>query len=74
MKRVTALTLIFCLALAGCKGNTDSSGGAVADQKNGTVYYLNFKPEVAEVYQEIAAAYQRNRRPAAGGHSGLWNL
>ena len=61
MKRFTALTLIFCLALAlaGCKGNTDSSGGAVADQKNGTVYYLNFKPEVAEVYQEIAVAYQK---------------
>lgn len=61
MKRFTALTLIFCLALAlaGCKGNTDSSGGAVADQKNGTVYYLNFKPEVAEVYQEIAEAYQK---------------
>ena len=31
----------------------------MADQKNGTVYYLNFKPEVAEVYQEIAEAYQK---------------
>ena len=36
MKKLTALTLTFCLllALTGCQKNTDSSGsGAVADQK-----------------------------------------
>ena len=62
MKKLTALTLTFCLllALTGCQKNTDSSGsGAVADQKGGSVYYLNFKPEVADVYQKIAKAYQK---------------
>lgn len=62
MKKLTALTLTFCLllALTGCQKNTDSSGsGAVADQKGGSVYYLNFKPEVADVYQKIAEAYQK---------------
>ena len=40
MKKLTALTLTFCLllALTGCQKNTDSSGsGAVADQKGGSV-------------------------------------
>ena len=62
MKKLTPLTLTFCLllALTGCQKNTDSSGsGAVADQKGGSVYYLNFKPEVADVYQKIAEAYQK---------------
>ena len=30
-----------------------------AAPKKGTVRYLNFKPEVASVYEELAAAYER---------------
>ena len=66
MKKLTALTLTFCLllALTGCQKNTDSSGsGAVADQKGGSVYYLNFKPEVADVYQKMPRLTKR--KPAS---------
>lgn len=62
MKKLAALTLAFCLVLAlgGCRGNTGSSGSSTAAvQKNGAIYYLNFKPEVAEVYQKIAETYQK---------------
>ena len=30
-----------------------------AAKKNGTVRYLNFKPEVASIYQELAEAYEK---------------
>ena len=30
-----------------------------AAAKKGTVRYLNFKPEVAAVYEELAAAYEK---------------
>ncbi|MDD3193731.1 MAG: ABC transporter substrate-binding protein [Oscillospiraceae bacterium] len=61
-KRIVPL-LAFCLALtlAGCGGSGGSSGAsagsAVAGKKEGSIYYLNFKPEVADVYQKVAAAY-----------------
>ena len=53
MKKMIALTLLLCLLcpalLAGCNcGRGDEN----------TVYYLNFKPEVASVYDRIASAYQ----------------
>ncbi len=42
------LMLLSCLfLLTGCKGDKDG------------VYYLNFKPEVASVFEEIASAYQK---------------
>ncbi len=37
--------------LASCGGNKGSA--------KGTVRYLNFKPEVTEIYQELAAAYEK---------------
>ena len=36
-----------------------SCGGSSAKSSKGTVRYLNFKPEVADVYQELAAAYEK---------------
>ncbi len=54
MKRLTALVAAFCLAVVavGCSGpGTESS-------KEGSIYYLNFKPEVASLYDEIASAYK----------------
>ena len=49
MKKLLALALTLMLAL-GCVG-------ALAEE--GTeIYFLNFKPEIAEVYAEIAAAYE----------------
>ncbi|MBR1693040.1 MAG: ABC transporter substrate-binding protein [Lachnospiraceae bacterium] len=35
----------------------DASDDGAASAEGGSVYYLNFKPEVDEVWQEIAAAY-----------------
>jgi len=58
MKKVAALILSGLMVtglLTACgsnKNNTDENGEAV-----GSVYYLNFKPEVAEVWETIAEAY-----------------
>ena len=38
-------------------GAADTSADATASAEGGKVYYLNFKPEVDEVWQEAAAAY-----------------
>lgn len=43
----TVLLLVVVLTMAGC-----SSG-----ETQGSVYYLNFKPEVAEIWEEIAKVY-----------------
>lgn len=41
------ITLLSSVTLAGCKGNKDS-----------LVYFLNFKPEAASVYEELAKKYE----------------
>lgn len=53
MKKLTALIMSFIMlfSLAGC------NGGA-GDDKNVTVRFLNFKPEIASVYNEIVQAYK----------------
>ena len=66
----TLLCATMVAALAGCGGSDDaassggsddaaSSGGSTTDGSSaeGKVYYLNFKPEVDEVWQEIAEVY-----------------
>jgi len=57
MKKLLALlcTAVMVISLAACGGTTDS-GEAPAG--SGEIYYLNFKPEIAEVYDEIATAYE----------------
>ena len=57
MKRLLALlvTAVMTMSLAACGGTTDSGDAAAG---SGEIYYLNFKPEIAEVYDEIAAAYE----------------
>lgn len=70
-KRVVSLMLVVALAvtsLVGCgknvvNNNTDTNNNAVVEDseevetEQGKVYYLNFKPEVEDVWQEIAATY-----------------
>lgn len=61
MKKVLALGLIAMMsasAFAGC-GSSESKGGSEAsgDSAKGQVYYLNFKPEADEAWQEIAKQY-----------------
>ena len=45
----------------GASQNTTAASGSSSNPPsgdNGSIYYLNFKPEVAEIYGEIAAAYK----------------
>ena len=74
MKARRVLSLIVALTLtagifAGCGANekaepstaaesTTEAGSSIAKTTGGEIYYLNFKPEIAEVYNEIAKAYK----------------
>ena len=58
MKKVLALGLVAMMSAAtfvGC-GSSDN-GSSNGDSASGQVYYLNFKPEADEAWQEIAAQY-----------------
>lgn len=51
----TLLSMVLTVSmLAGC-GSADNS----RDDGEGSVYYMNFKPEVAEVWEEIASVYEQ---------------
>ncbi len=58
-----AAAMVGALALAGCSsGNStestaSTSGSAAGDGSKGSVYYLNFKPEADEAWQEMAKKY-----------------
>lgn len=52
---VLLTTFVSLLVIAGCSGN-DSTDGGKSDDK-GSVYYLNFKPEIADQIEEMAKAY-----------------
>lgn len=52
MHKIASAVLAGALALS-----LSSCGGK--DSSQGTVRYLNFKPEVTEIYQELAAAYEK---------------
>lgn len=47
---IIAVLLLLAFALVGCGSSK---------KKTGSVYYLNFKPEVAEVWEEIADTYTK---------------
>ncbi len=56
---ISCLTATICI-LSACNGNTNA--GTDSNAGNATVKeirYLNFKPEIAEVYDEISAAYEK---------------
>lgn len=55
VKKVLSVLLAGALTAgmtAGC-----GAGGSSSDSDEGSVYFLNFKPEVSEVWEEIAEAY-----------------
>ncbi len=72
-KRVVSLMLVVALAvtsLVGCGNNVanteenvttnvmeETEEEEVVEAEQGSVYYLNFKPEVEDIWQEIAASY-----------------
>ena len=58
MKKIAALllALIMTLSLVACGGNTEEGKGTEGtggEAAKGSVYYLNFKPEVADVWEEM---------------------
>lgn len=58
--RAAALTLAGLMAagsLAGCEGSSSQGGSTGGNAKNGKVYYLNFKPEQDEAWQNLAKKY-----------------
>ena len=61
MKRLLAAglaTIMACSMLTGCgSGSSDKKASSDKDSSKGSVYYLNFKPEADEQWQELAKEY-----------------
>ena len=60
MKKFLALilALVMALSLVACGGGSnDAQGSGDGDAATGSVYYLNFKPEADQAWQDLAAAY-----------------
>ena len=61
---VLAVLMVVALAACGAKTNDSNSGtasadsGKKADATGGSVYWLNFKPEIDETLQSLAAKYK----------------
>jgi raffinose/stachyose/melibiose transport system substrate-binding protein len=55
-KQMTVAVVVAALALGVSACGADSGGGG-GDSTKGSVYFLNFKPEVADLYTAIAQAY-----------------
>lgn len=51
---LAVLITLSVFSLAGCMGRESNENS----DKSETIYYLNFKPEIAEVWEEIAKAYK----------------
>ena len=57
MKRVLSIVLSLCFVVSIFASCNRINGGS--NQNANTIRFLNFKPEVAEVYEEIAKAYEK---------------
>lgn len=57
---ITVLTLVLCLGACGDK-KTDTNDTGKTDTAAGSVYFLNFKPEIADIYKEIAQKYKEEK-------------
>lgn len=77
MKKAFALllTLAMTLSLAACGGNSGDTEDTSGSDAAGEVYYLNFKPEADDQWQELAKLYTGGDwRPCHCGHCGLQHL
>lgn len=60
IKKYLGLMLVMSMVVvlaAGCgnkENNSASNDGNATSGKKGSVYFLNFKPEIAEIYEKIA--------------------
>jgi len=52
-------TALLLISLTGCGQKDSGNDSTTADNASVTVRYLNFKPEIASVYQEIVDAYKK---------------
>lgn len=52
-------TLMVVGLFAGCKKDPKEPGDNTGDKKVDEIYFLNFKPEVADYYDEIAKEYEK---------------
>lgn len=64
MVSLLAAVTVAAALLAGCGSSSSSAAGstgadAKADAGAGSVYYLNFKPEADQAWQDLAAAYTK---------------
>ena len=61
MKKLLAMVMAASMmfSLAACGNNTTSDSTGANGSTKGEIYYLNFKPEIAEVYEEIAKVYEQ---------------
>ena len=66
MKRIFSAVLGSAVAmsmLAGCGGGTTATEGGTASSSastgTGEIYFLNFKPEIAEIYDKVVADYEK---------------
>ena len=59
MKKVFALllTLAMVLSLAACGAKEEKPAETPAETEGGSVYYLNFKPEADQAWQDLAKTY-----------------
>ena len=59
MKKIVSVILcaVMLFMLTSC-GNKDNPQTDTANKGTAQVYFLNFKPEVSDVYREIAAVYE----------------
>ena len=67
-KKILALVLAASMAggmLAGCGATSSGDETAKGDKSSGKVYYLNFKPEQADQWVEIAKEYTDLKRDLA---------
>ena len=57
MKKIALFlaALTVSAVMTSCGNNSDEAGSSEAN----SIYYLNFKPEVAEIYNEIAETYKK---------------
>lgn len=66
MKKIFTLVIAAALVLSLCacgdkKTDTNTSDTGKTDTAAGSVYFLNFKPEIADVYKEIAQKYKEEK-------------